>query len=886
MFDPDNDSMATLVRDFGGNSWMAAELLDQYQRNPRSVTESWRTYFHGLPAGGRDALEKQARLLQLIRAYRVRGHLVADVDPLGEPRPVPGELDPAGYGLTGEDVGREFFTNDLAGGGRQTLGQILEVLRDTYCRTVGAEYMFIQEFDQREWLQERMEACRNRPVLEPGERLRILDKLVQAEAFERYLHTTYVGHKRFSLEGGEALIPLLDRILTGAAQSGVREALLGMPHRGRLNVLANTVGKPLPRIFAEFEGDLDPEAPHGSGDVMYHLGAAGLHRAPDGAAITVTLAPNPSHLEAVDPVLEGMVRARQDLFGDTGRSLFLPILMHGDAAFSGQGIVPETLNLAGLDGYTTGGTLHIVVNNQIGFTTLPRDARSSTYCTDVARMVQAPVLHVNGDDPDAVAHVAGLALGFLQRFRHDVVIDLVCFRRWGHNEGDEPSYTQPLMYAKIRNHTPVARLYGAALVRDGLLSGAELETLWGEKKAGLQEPVEPEQPPAAPPAPAPEAPVGLAAALRTTLIALGSVPDGFEPHPKLQPMLRRRRELAEGGGPVDWATAEALAFGSLVLGGISVRLSGQDAVRGTFSQRHACLYDMRTRAAHVPLDTIAVRPARFQAFDSLLSEAAVLGFEYGYSVASPGTLTLWEAQFGDFANGAQIIIDNFLASAESKWGQTSGLVLLLPHGYEGQGPEHSSGRLERFLQLCAEDNLRICQPSTPASYFHLLRDQALDPGKPLVVFTPKSLLRHPRCVSPLESLPAGRFEPVLADPCADPAAVRRVILVSGKLAYALGEAGDGRVAIIRLERLHPFPGAELARAMEPFPAGAELVWAQEEPRNQGAWQFVRGCFLDGLVPGRDRPPAYAGRAPAAATGTGSHKAHLTEQADLVREAIG
>ena len=894
-FSPSSPTQA-LVRQFGGNAWLAMDLLDQYRRDPRSVPESWLRYFQGLDLslpgsqGGRAELEQQARLLQLIRAYRVRGHLVADLDPLGAPGPAPEELEPASYGLTPQDHDREFFTNGLAGKDRGTLGQIMEVLRQTYCRTVGAEYMFIQEFERREWLQARMEASRNRAALDREDRLRILAKLVDAEGFERYLHARYIGHKRFSLEGAEALIPLLDRMLSEAAQSGLEEAVLGMPHRGRLNVLANTVGKPLSRIFAEFEGNLDPETTQGSGDVKYHLGAAGTHRAPGGETITVTLAPNPSHLEAVNPVVEGLVRARQDLRGDLERARTLPILLHGDAAFAGEGVVAETLNLAGLEGYTTGGTIHVVVNNQIGFTTLPQDARSSTYCTDVARMVQAPVLHVNGDDPEAVVHVAALAFEYRQRFRRDVVIDLVCYRRWGHNEGDEPSYTQPLMYAKIHAHRPVAESYGETLVREGVIRPPERAALVAETQARMAEQGDPG--PGAPPVPL-AAPDRIATAvsmdsLKTALTALGSVPAGFEPHPKLLPFLGRRRDLAERGGNLDWATAEALAFGTLVSQGVSVRLSGQDAARGTFSQRHACLYDVRTRSAHVPLDTLATGPARFQAFDSMLSEAAVLGFEYGYSVADPGSLTLWEAQFGDFANGAQVIIDNFLTSAESKWSQASGLVLLLPHGYEGQGPEHSSARVERFLQLCAEDNLRVCAPSTPASCFHLLRRQALDPGKkPLVVFTPKSLLRHPACVSPLEALTSGGFEPVLAESAADPAGVRRIVLVAGKLAYDLLDAREGaEVAILRLEQLHPFPGAELARALQRFPASAERVWAQEEPRNQGAWEFVRGCFLDGKVPGSaGRAPAYAGRAAAAATATGSHKAHLQEQADVVRQAL-
>jgi 2-oxoglutarate dehydrogenase E1 component len=724
----------------------------------------------------------------------------------------------------------------------------------------------------------------------------VLEKLVEAESFERFLHAKYVGHKRFSLEGGEALIPLLDRVLNDAALRGLREVVIGMPHRGRLNVLATTVGKPLSQIFAEFEGT-DPSSYQGSGDVKYHLGATGTHVGDTGETITVTVAPNPSHLEFVNPVVEGMVRAKQDAMGDREHVRVLPVLLHGDAAFAGQGIVAETMHLSGLHGYRTGGTIHVVVNNQIGFTTLPEDARSSTYATDVAKMVHAPAFHVNGDDPEAVAHVAGLALEYRQKFRKDVVIDLVCYRRWGHNETDEPSYTQPLMYAKIRSHPSVSTLYGEKLVREGVLSREELDRVWDEEKAAMRAEESEAKAPFVmiarrePREPAPVDGSAMRGRLKTVLRALGTPPDGFEIHPKLVPFVRRRGDLLDGKGEVDWATAESLAWGTLLLEGVGVRLSGQDSGRGTFSQRHAVLHDVRTQQEYLPLNAVAPSGVRFEVYDSLLSEAAVLGFEYGYSVAEHRALVMWEAQFGDFMNGAQVVIDQFLAGAEAKWGQPSALVLLLPHGHEGQGPEHSSGRIERFLTLAARDNLRLAYPSTPASYFHLLRRQGRDPvEKPLVVFTPKSLLRHPRCVSSLVDLAEGRFEPVIDDRAVDPAHVRRVVLCTGKVYFDLAKAReDARrddVALVRVERLYPFPATELRAALGRWPPQAEIVWCQEEPRNMGAWRFVRERFLEGDLDSGGRPLRYAGRAESAAPAPGSLKVHLAEQEALLREALG
>jgi 2-oxoglutarate dehydrogenase E1 component len=841
-------------------------------------------------AGGSEEVQKkQARVLELIRTYRVRGHLVASVDPLRQGQEGFPELDPAFHGFTLWDLDRDYFTNGLSGQERATLRAIMEVLRETYCGNVGVEYMFIQEPERRAWLQQRLEAPAAPPSAET--RRRILEKLVEAEAFERFLHAKYIGHKRFSLEGGEALIALLDQVLSRAAEAGMEAAVIGMSHRGRLNVLANTVGKPLAHIFAVFEGDVDPDTVQGSGDVVYHLGAEGVHQAPGGARMDVRVCANPSHLEIVDPVVEGLVRALQDAAGDTRRQRFLPILVHGDAAFAGQGVVAETLNLAGLHGYRTGGTVHVVVNNQIGFTTLPRDARSSTYCTDVARMVQAPIFHVNGDDPEALVRVGLLALDYRQAFGRDVVIDMVGYRRWGHNEGDEPAYTQPLMYARIKEHPSVARLYGEALVRAGRVGQEELEGLWSAKKAQMN--AEGAAPAPGRPRPPAEAGEGAAPApgrIQEVLRGLTQVPEGFQVHPKLAPFLQKRAELGAGRGELDWSTAEALAFGTLAQEGISLRLSGQDVGRGTFSQRHAVLYDWRTGAEHCPLKALAAPPARFEVYDSMLSEAAVLGFEYGNSLIGGPRLILWEAQFGDFANGAQVVIDQFIAASERKWDQASSLVLLLPHGLEGQGPEHSSARLERFLQLCAEDNLRVACPSTPASYYRLLRAQARAARKPLVVMTPKSLLRHPGCISPLAEFADDRFQPLLDDPGADPAQVAQVLLCSGKVYYDLAKRRQERdargVALVRLERLYPFPAAELRALLARYPSAADFRWVQEEPRNQGAWQFVRARLLEREDTAQlGRALGYAGRPESAAPATGSHRAHQQELEALLDQAF-
>src|SRR5947208_8908992 len=722
------------------------------------------------------------------------------------------------------------------------LGDILGVLRDAYSRTIGVEYMHISDVEQKAWIQQEVEGARVDVPL-PDKR-RILERLNAAEAFERFLHTKYLGHKRFGLEGAESLIPMLDAILNEATGTGMDEAVLGMAHRGRLNVLANIVGKSYSQIFREFEGNLDPLAAQGSGDVKYHLGATGVHRSPDSRMLDLTLSSNPSHLEAVDPVVEGMTRAKQDRRSDTAHSSTLAVLIHGDAAFAGQGVVAETFNLSQLPGYRVGGTIHLVVNNQVGFTTAAERGRSSVYATDVAKMVQAPIFHVNGDDPEACVRVARLAFAYRARFQRDVVIDMVCYRRHGHNEADEPAYTQPKMYALIEKRRSIRKLYTEALINRGDITVEEAEAAlqdFQRRLEGAFAETKASEPPSAEPVPPPAVDdwarhgrptVDTAAdqeALATVVEALTTTADGFTTHPKLVRQIQGRKTSFDAG-TVDWALAESLAFGTLLLDGTPVRLAGQDSRRGTCSQRHAVIVDYACEAEHVPLAVLGRGQAAFRMYDSLLSEYAALGFDYGYSVAHPDTLVLWEAQFGDFVNGGQIIIDQFIVSAEDKWGQESGLVMLLPHGFEGQGPEHSSARLERFLILCAEDNIRVAYPTTAAQYFHLLRAQAkARPRKPVVVMTPKRYLRMPASRSAVSELTGGRFEPVLLDADGPPAeAVRRVVLCTGKFGHELIERRNKEnapVAVLRLEQLYPFPGAELQRALEAYPE-TELVWAQ------------------------------------------------------------
>ncbi|MCB0915960.1 MAG: multifunctional oxoglutarate decarboxylase/oxoglutarate dehydrogenase thiamine pyrophosphate-binding subunit/dihydrolipoyllysine-residue succinyltransferase subunit [Actinobacteria bacterium] len=842
-------------------------------------------------------ISKTARVQELIHAYRVRGHLMADVDPLEYKQRGHPDLDVTSHGLTLWDLDREFATGGFGGSAFMRLRDILKVLRDSYCRTLGVEYMHIQDPEQRRWIQDRVEVPLSRPSRD--DQLSILRRLNAAEAFETFLQTKYVGQKRFSLEGGESTIAALDAILDAACKANMVEVCIGMPHRGRLNVLANIAGKSYAQIFKEFEGAAHEDSVQGSGDVKYHLGSEGVYQAPDGTSTKVYLAANPSHLEAVDPVLEGIVRAKQDMLDRGSEYPVLPLLMHGDAAFAGQGIVAETLNLSQLRGYRTGGTIHLIVNNQVGFTTSPAHSRSSVYATDAARVIQAPILHVNGDDPEACVRAAELAFEFRQRFNKDVVIDLVCYRRRGHNEADDPSLTNPLMYNLIDQKRSVRKIYTEALIGRGdiTLDEAEqalrdfqgqLERVFAETRDDIKHPVdEPEVEPEGPEFPAL---VDTAISEQTLKhIASGQVtlPEDLTVHNRLRPQLERRMRMIEDG-TVDWAMGETLAFGSLLMEGRTVRLAGQDSRRGTFGQRHAVIVDRITGEGYAPLQNLSPDQGRFYVYDSMLSEFAALGFEYGYSVARPEALVLWEAQFGDFANGAQTIMDEFLSSGEQKWQQTSGVVMLLPHGYEGQGPDHSSARIERYLQLCAQDNMTVAMPSTPASFFHLLRWQALSPHqKPLVVFTPKSMLRNKRAVSSAQDFTSGHFQPVIDSGGVDPAKVRKVVLCSGKVTWDLLAAREARgiddVAILRLERYYPLPGEEIAAALAQYPASAQIMWVQEEPMNQGAFQFLAinlPEFLDG------RPMVAASRPASAAPATGSHKAHDLEQAEVVDQALG
>jgi len=861
----------------------------------------------------REQTLKEARVIELINAYRVRGHLIADIDPLHAlPVLYHTELDIETYGLTIWDLDREFITDGLAGKESDTLREILEILQRAYCGKVGIEYRHIQSKEEKVWIREQIRREFVQPEPIPVEvKKRLLWKLISAEQFERFLHTKYLGQKRFSLEGCETIIPLLDQLIDGAAARGVEDITMGMAHRGRLNVLANVIGNLCERIFAAFEGSVHPEFPADEGDVKYHQGATGERVTAAGKTVRLTLSPNPSHLEAVDPVVEGMVRAKQDTMvtgmGHTRAQVIdqaLPVLLHGDAAFAGQGVVMETLNLAGLKGYRTGGTIHIIINNQIGFTTSPAAGRSTIYSTDVARMTQLPIFHINGDDPEAAYRVLQIALDYRQEFNKDVVLDLVGFRRLGHNETDEPSYTQPLMYARVKAHPGVRTIYSKKLIKEGVISEDEVNKLIEErvrryenaltnaKKAVTTEPAQ-AQPDVKELDGSSVVPTGVNPEIIGSIAhKIAVVPEGFHVNPKMVGQLAKRAKMGEGTLPLDWAFAEAAAFGSLVLEGTHVRLSGQDSGRGTFSQRHAVLYDTQTGKTWVPLAELrseAKPEARFEVFDSSLSEEGVLGFEYGYSVVSPNSLVLWEAQFGDFGNGAQTIIDQYIAASEDKWKQISRLVMLLPHGYEGQGPEHSSARLERYLQLCAENNLQVCYPSTPAQYFHLLRRQ-VRPGmeRPLIVMTPKSLLRLPAASSSVDQLARGGFLPIIDDSeVTDPTAVERVVLCSGKIYYDLNEARKQsdvrRVAIVRLEQFYPFALSGLREISARYSKAKQLVWAQEEPKNMGGWTFMEARLAD-LMPAGEQP-RYVGRAASASPATGSYSIHQKEQARLVAEAL-
>ena len=853
-------------------------------------------------------IDKAARVIEMINAYRTNGHLMADTDPLEFRIRSHPDLDIIKHGLTLWDLDREFPVGGFAGERVMKLRDILGVLRDAYCRRVGVEYMHITDPEERVWLQERIELKHEQ--VDRDEQKHVLGRLNAAEAFETFLQTKYVGQRRFSLEGAESVIPLLDAVLGTAARQELDEVVIGMPHRGRLNVLANIVGKSYGKIFAEFEGNIDPRSSHGSGDVKYHLGSQGTFTARDGRKITVTLTANPSHLEAVDPVVEGIVRAKQDLI-DKGEAGFtvLSVLLHGDAAFAGQGVVAETLNLSQLRGYRTGGTVHVVVNNQVGFTTSPASARSSLYSTDVARMIQAPIFHVNGDDPEACVRVAKLAVDYRRAFKKDVVIDMVCYRRRGHNETDNPSFTQPLMYDIIDKKRSVRKLYTEALVGRGDITLDEAEDALRDFQEQLERVFletrdasgQPKRPPdmTAPAAPAVDTAITPEVVKRIG-DAFTSLPDGFVVHPRLKPQLDRRAAMATEGG-IDWAFGELLAFGSIVLDGVPVRLSGQDSRRGTFVQRHSVLVDRRTGEEHTPLKYLDPGQAPFWAYDSLLSEFAAVGFEYGYSVANPKALVCWEAQFGDFVDGAQTITDEFISSGEAKWGQRSRVTLLLPHGYEGQGPDHSSARIERFLQLCAEDNMTVANCSTPANYFHLLRRQALAATRPLVVFTPKSLLRLRAAQSDVSEITSGGFKPVLPDtglhdPSRDepggqgepvhPAEVNRVLLCSGKVYYDLAtwraqhQVRD--TAILRLEQLNPFPADSLTEALAAYPS-AEVRWVQEEPENMGAWTYL-ALRLPALLEGRPAVTVRA-RPPSASPAAGSGTVHEEQQRAVIESAF-
>jgi multifunctional 2-oxoglutarate metabolism enzyme len=834
-------------------------------------------------------IDKTARVQELINAYRTHGHIMADIDPLEYLQRKHPDLDVVTHGLTLWDLDREFATGGFGGKAFLPLRKILGILRDSYCRTIGVEYMYIEDPQERKWLQQHVEV--GATTFQKEEQLRILRRLNAAEAFETFLQTKYVGQKRFSLEGGESVIPLLDAIVSDAANESLVEVCIGMPHRGRLNVLANIAGKSMGQIFQEFEGNYADNQVQGSGDVKYHLGTSGTFTAPSGAQTKIFLAANPSHLEAVNPVLEGTARAKQDLL-ENGEKLVLPILLHGDAAFAGQGIVSETLTLSRLEAYKTGGTIHVVVNNQVGFTTSPQYSRSSRYCTDIAKMIHAPVFHVNGDDPEAVVRVAHLAYQYRQTFGKDVVIDLVCYRRRGHNEGDEPSYTQPQMYKLIDAKRSTRKLYTEALIGRGDITMEEAEEVLRDYQNQLESVfnavhnVEPAHGNVVvPTAPEPTTvPTGVAEnVLRQIAATQTATPAGFTIHPKLAPQLAKRTSMLDDSS-VDWATGELFAFGSLLLEGHSIRMSGQDVRRGTFSNRHAVIVDQETGATWMPLASLAPGKNQLNIYDSYLSEYAVMGFEYGYSVERPNGLTLWEAQFGDFANGAQTIIDEFVSSSLQKWGERSGLVLLLPHGYEGQGPDHSSGRIERYLALAAENNMTIAQPSTPASYFHLLRWHMKNPAKrPLIVFEPKSMLRLKAAASGLADFVNGTFQPIIDDLSVNNAA--RVIFCSGKVYYELlaerARLNETATAIVRIEQLYPFPVEAFAQIAAKHP-NANLLWVQDEPANQGPWPFIQSATLDVL---QGRVLRRVSRRATASPATGSHHLHEEEQKALIFESF-
>ncbi len=953
----------------GSNSSFIEELYLKYINNPENVPQSWREFFDGLDEdqkiiqteiqgpswspkknnisqiidkvkisaednftkkellsngdlATRDGYEKEkeqsVKAIALIRAYRIRGHLIANLDPLGMmERKYLNELHPSNHGFQKEDYNKKIYLREYMDSKYATINEILSFLKKTYCSTIGAEYMHISDPNEKKWFRERMEKKENQLNFTNSGKKFILNKLIQAEGFEKFLAVKFVSTKRFGLDGGEALIPALEQIIKRGGHLGVKEIKIGMPHRGRLNVLANLLQKSYKRIFNEFAGEFGSSIVESAGDVKYHLGASS-NREFDGNLVHISLTDNPSHLEAVDPVVLGQTRAKQFFHKDKKRQKVVPILIHGDAAFAGQGVVAECFAMSGLRGHNTGGTIHIIVNNQIGFTTNPRFARSSPYPSDIAKMVEAPILHVNADDPEAVVHCARVAIEFRQQFNRDVVIDMICYRRWGHNEGDEPSFTQPLMYQKIRQHPTTLNIYGEKLIKEGTITAEEFDKNKKEFKNLLDEQLKtakeykpklewfegvwsrfrPEKG---------KDKRGVTGVTADTIKKIGKrityIPEDFNAHPTIRKIFENKKKMFENGTGFDWATAEQLAFATLLEEGYPVRLSGQDSGRGTFSQRHSVLRDQKNNSYYTPLNNISKKQKRFEVIDSLLSEFAVLGFEHGYALSEPTTLVVWEAQFGDFANGAQVVIDQFIASGERKWSRASGLVMLLPHGYEGQGPEHSSARLERFLQLCAHENIQVMNCTTPANYFHALRRQIhRDFRKPLIIMTPKSLLRNKRCTSNLEDFnKKNTFHRILKDHAEvggygliklqEDKKIKKVVLCSGKIYFDLIEAREkiknNKVLFIRIEQLYPFPVKTLAQELKKFKKNARFFWCQEEPQNMGAWNTARNYIewtLD-YIKAENRKVSYIGRKPAASPATGYLKKHLAQQKEIIEKVL-
>ena len=953
----------------GSNSSFIEELYLNYINNPENVPQSWREFFDGLDEdqkiiqteiqgpswspkknnisqiidkvkisaednftkkellsngdlATRDGYEKEkeqsVKAIALIRAYRIRGHLIANLDPLGMmERKYLNELHPSNHGFQKEDYNKKIYLREYMDSKYATINEILSFLKKTYCSTIGAEYMHISDPNEKKWFRERMEKKENQLNFTNSGKKFILNKLIQAEGFEKFLAVKFVSTKRFGLDGGEALIPALEQIIKRGGHLGVKEIKIGMPHRGRLNVLANLLQKSYKRIFNEFAGEFGSSIVESAGDVKYHLGASS-NREFDGNLVHISLTDNPSHLEAVDPVVLGQTRAKQFFHKDKKRQKVVPILIHGDAAFAGQGVVAECFAMSGLRGHNTGGTIHIIVNNQIGFTTNPRFARSSPYPSDIAKMVEAPILHVNADDPEAVVHCARVAIEFRHQFNRDVVIDMICYRRWGHNEGDEPSFTQPLMYQKIRQHPTTLNIYGEKLIKEGTITAEEFDKNKKEFKNLLDEQLKtakeykpklewfegvwsrfrPEKG---------KDKRGVTGVTADTIKKIGKrityIPEDFNAHPTIRKIFENKKKMFENGTGFDWATAEQLAFATLLEEGYPVRLSGQDSGRGTFSQRHSVLRDQKNNSYYTPLNNISKKQKRFEVIDSLLSEFAVLGFEHGYALSEPTTLVVWEAQFGDFANGAQVVIDQFIASGERKWSRASGLVMLLPHGYEGQGPEHSSARLERFLQLCAHENIQVMNCTTPANYFHALRRQIhRDFRKPLIIMTPKSLLRNKKCTSNLEDFNnKNTFHRILKDHAEvggygliklqEDKKIKKVVLCSGKIYFDLVEAREktinDKVLFIRIEQLYPFPVKTLAQELKKFKKNARFFWCQEEPQNMGAWNSARNYIEWTLnyIKAENRKVSYIGRKPAASPATGYLKKHLAQQKEIIEKVL-